>query len=339
MQYHVVSYGELPQKLRINGLPCRCKPGERYGLREAAEFRRDVWDYNYRCFGTRPMAEDLEKYGPWLTKTKPFFVEVEKHVYTRWCDLQKGKVVSEDKVLPKKIVVDYNNLTKIFDRFYFSNNLSNKSIRFVFDYMAPTYEANIDYGLNLRVNIKLIESIVNFDFPSGHSQSDQMKILDYGVGTGICTYAKPDVKNYKSDNWKIVGLDISKKMIDEARKKIQLNKEDPSYLLSEAHQIIGRKSHLPDKSFDAAMACFAVQYFLGLSPYAEIYRLLQDGAPFVCNVLKNKMNQTEELAKKAGLILQGDRQQLKLGRDVSDQPVMLLVFKKSSEHGKRIISP
>lgn len=346
MQYHVVSYyGELPRTLWINGSLCTCKHGG-YGPLDITDFTLEGWYYNYVCYGTSPRTKELYEHRSWLEEPdrEPFFVEIEKPVLE---ELEESKILyeqesegsseEETEVLPKKLNINKHDFARFFDRYYFKDKLTEKEIQFIFDYIAPTYEEDIDRNMNLDVNKKLIESIASFDLPSSHGQSEQVKILDYGVGTGICADAKPDVENDKYDNWRIVGLDISNEMVKEAQKRRR--SQNPKSILLETRQIKNGISypHLPDKSFDAAMACFTVQYFIDSQPYKEIYRLLKNGAPFVCNVLQNEIHKIEKNAKKAGLVPQGNCQQLEW--TVKEQPVMLLAFKKLGAHDVGIISP
>jgi ubiquinone/menaquinone biosynthesis C-methylase UbiE len=325
--YHVVSYKELPDKLRINGLPCKCKPGACYGPRSEEQFIWEVWDYIYKCYGSYPMAEELREHGPWLSKTKPFLVDVEKTVFSKL--IKEGKIRFEEELLPKDILIEGHKFNRVFDRYYLREVLKQKEIRFVFDYMAPTYEKDINYGMNLKVNKQILESIASFK-PSIFLGEGSVKILDYGVGTGICANAKPDIDKDKLSRLQIFGLDISKEMIKQAQQKKRSDKNCDS-ILTGAYEIKERRdgAHLlfPDKFFHAAMACFAVQYFLDVRPYREIYRLLKDGSPFVCNVLENEINRVESQAEKGGLILQKDHRQ-QLEYKVRTQPVFLLEFIK-----------
>ena len=321
MLYHVVSYKELPSRLRINGLPCTNKADAgQHLLRDAHEFHyQEASDYIYTCYGSRPRAPALHEYGPWLVETAPFFVEVERNEFAGW--------TKEDKVLPKEISIGQRKFVRAFDRYYFGVDLNDGEIRFVFDYMAPTYEADINYWMNLDVNGRLLDSIATFDLPMP-TGGKPVEILDYGVGTGICANAQCHLKEDTWGDWGIVGLDVSREMVKQARQKRR--EEDPESLLLDAYEIKEGVAPIPSASFSAAMACFTVQYFLDPRPYREIHRLLIQGAPFVCNVLLNEMNRIESYAKQVGLILQkGHRQELDY--EVRGQPVCLLAFIKEAK--------
>jgi ubiquinone/menaquinone biosynthesis C-methylase UbiE len=292
-----------------------CKHGSRKSPENPKEpLEEEQWRHIYVWYGAFQRAEELQEYESWLMETTPFLVEVERSIISRW--IQKGKV------LPKEIAINGRSFTRIFDRYYFGAHLVEKEIEFIFDYMAHTYEADIDYDMNLDVNIKLIESIATFVDPSKPA-----KIVDYGVGTGMCAKAIPDSGNDEYRDWGIVGLDLSKLMVDEARRKIYSREENPNSILWSVHQIGDMASFQDSESFNAAMACFAVQYFLDLRPYREIHRLLKPGAPFVCNALKNEIHRVENRAENVGLVPQRKRRQ-QLGYEVRTQPVVLLAFIK-----------
>lgn len=336
MRYHVVSYRELPSRLRINGLPFKCKSDKRaksgvwYDPRFAKNITCEVWDYNYVCYGDFPAAKELHGHGPWLANTHPFFMEIERPFQAQWAE-QDAAMLEEGKALSKAIKIENRTLTRAFDRYYFGDNLSTKEVQFIFDYMAPTYEADIDFGMNLAVNLRLMECIADSELP-GTTEGKSVKVLDYGVGTGICADAIPDDKAAKFRDWSIVGMDISSQMVRKALEKTSLT--IPTSVLKEVHLIGSASSHLPDKSFNAAMGCFVVHYFLDLQPYREISRLLMPKGLFVCNVFQNDIYKVESRTLRAGLKLQPDLRQTL--NKVRDQPTMLLGFIKEEESkGKR----
>ena len=337
MRYHVVSYREIPSRLRINGLPYKCKSDKSgksgklkvwYDPRFAKHVTCKVWDYNYVCYGDFPAAKELHQYGPWLANTAPFFMEIGRSFQAQWAT-QNPAILEEEKALSKAIEVENRTLTRAFDRYYFADNLSMKEVRFIFDYMAPTYEADIDLNMNLDINLKLMEYIADFEL-HGTAEDKSVKVLDYGVGTGICADAIPDSKAEKFRDWSIVGLDISSRMVREALEKAR--PVIPTSILKEVHLIDSVSSHLSDKSFNAAMACFTVHYFLDLGPYREISRLLMRKGLFVCNVLRNDMYKVEGIAEKVDLEPHHHQQ---LDYEVRNQPVMLLAFIKEEESKRR----
>lgn len=331
MQYRLISY-QLPNRLNINGLQCKCKPTARRGPLDHKKFQKKVWEYFYSCYRTIPKAKELNGNSSWLLKRKPFLVDVEKSLFRKLT--KKGQNLNDKKieVLPEKILFEDYELTRKFDRYYLRERPTKKEISFVFDYMAPTYEEDIDYGMNLNANRQILEIIANFELPI-YPDDESVKILDFGVGTGISANAKPDIKKDNLPPLEIEGFDISKQMIEKAREKIRSNEKRTSLLVG-AYQIKEGKDGIvplfPDNYFHAAMACFAVDYFIGPRPYQEIYRLLKENAPFVCSVLGREAYEIIGHAKNVGFYpLQNFFKVLK--RKVKSQTVILLTFIKKKK--------
>jgi ubiquinone/menaquinone biosynthesis C-methylase UbiE len=310
MKFNLVSYLDMPPMLRINGLMNVRESVSR--PREAAKaegFDLQVQDHVYVRYGTRPKAEDLHDCGLWLQNELPFFFEVEEEVRVGWGQL-----------LPEEVILDGQKFTRTFDRYYFGQELKEKHIEFVFDYMAPTYDADIEMGMNLDINGKLLERIAEVEsVPPGI-----VKVLDYGAGTGICADAQPQVKEEKHLYWEITGLDISRLMLAKAREKLYSATDNPDSLLYEVKLV--EDTMFAEESFDAAMACFTVHYFLDSKPYKNIYDSLKPKRPFVCNVSQNKILEIENRVKQVGFHLVGDRHILSY--EVKGQSVAILTFIK-----------
>lgn len=288
MQYHVVSYGKLPLKLRINGLSCSCKsnnPPIFYGIENKDGADCEVWGYYFSRYGEYPRAQELYDYGPWLAKTDPFFVEIEMSEFMRMKD--------DGSSLPRIINIENRIFTRFFDRYFLMNELKQDEIEFFFDYMAPTYNADITYEMNFEMNQMLLSYIAML------VQKRPLNILDFGIGTAVCASAMPEVEGMNETDWNVTGLDISKLMVEEAKKVLYKDKSHDHSILKNVHQIKNNEAtFINDCNFDAAMACFTIQYFLDLQPYKEIYRLLKWSAPFVCNVFRNDISKVEEDANK-----------------------------------------
>jgi len=313
MKYNLVSYSDMPARLRINGLVYQ--KGYVYKPRKATKaegFDLPVQDHGYVCYGTRPRATELYDYGPWLQSEPPFFFEVERPIFVRW------------ELLPKEVILDGRKFTKAFDRYYLGPEPSEEQIQFLFDYMAPTYDAEIDMEMNLDVNEKLLERIAEVESVTSRT----VKVLDYGVGTGICANARPQVKEGEHYHWEITGLDISRLMLEEAKEKLYSKVDNRDSLLHKVMEVKNAMSSEEEASFDAAMACFTVHYFLDIKPCENIYRFLKPGRPFVCNVRENEIRETENRIEKVGFLLDEDRRTL--SHEVRGELVVILTFIKPS---------
>jgi len=146
---------------------------------------------------------------------------------------------------------------------YKYSNLSKKQqIANMFDTIAGEYDnlnRVISFGIDIKWRNRVVQ-IVRDQKPSN--------ILDIATGTGDLA-----INLMKSGADKIVGLDISKGMLDIGRKKIKSKK------LSEFIQmVIGDSENLPfdDNSFDAITVAFGVRNFENLEKgLSEILRVLK----------------------------------------------------------------
>jgi len=321
MKYHLVAYGKLPLKLRINGLSFSCKlnnPAILYGPRILDGLEYQVWGYDFSRYGEYPRITELSEYGPWLAKTAPFFIEIEISEIIR--------INKIGNVLPKLIIIGDRVFTRSFDRYFIASELKQNEIEFIFDYMAPSYNDDITYKMNLDINRNLLTKIIK------KTNKSYIKILDFGVGTGVCSNAIPKKMEGRNESEiYIIGLDISKLMVKEAMKVLYKEDINEYSILKEVHQIRDNKAtFLQDGYFDAAMSCFTNQYFLDLQPYKEIYRLLKNGAIYVCNVFRNEIDKVEKETRKAGFdSLKELRHETKY--IVRKQPIYILTFIKQSE--------
>lgn len=146
---------------------------------------------------------------------------------------------------------------------YKDSNLSKKQqIANMFDTISGEYD-NLNRVISFGIDIKWRNNVVQ-------KVRDQKpsNILDIATGTGDLA-----INLAKTGADKIVGLDISKGMLDIGRKKIKSKK------LSEFIQmVIGDSENLPfgDNSFDAITVAFGVRNFENLEKgLSEILRVLK----------------------------------------------------------------
>ncbi len=108
------------------------------------------------------------------------------------------------------------------------------------------------------------------------------KVLDIGCGAGFFEAALPE--------FDIIGLDSSKEMLMEARKR-----SDKKFVLGSAEQM-----SFPDKSFDAAFAVTTLEF---LDDYRkavkEISRVLRSNGKFVAMILNTKSKYFRSRAERA----------------------------------------
>ena len=134
---------------------------------------------------------------------------------------------------------------------YKDSNLSKKQqITNMFDTISVEYD-NLNRVISFGIDVKWRNNVVQI-------VKDQKpnNILDIATGTGDLA-----INLVKTGADKIVGLDISKGMLDIGRKKIKSKK------LSEIIQmVIGDSENLPfgDNSFDAITVAFGVRNFENL---------------------------------------------------------------------------
>ncbi len=138
----------------------------------------------------------------------------------------------------------------------------------MFDTISKNYDGLnrvISFGIDIKWRNKVVAIV-------GNSKPEQ--VLDIATGTGdlAISLAKTEAK-------RIVGLDISKGMLEIGKKKIQEKK-----LNQTIEMVIGDSENLSfeDNSFDAVTVAFGVRNFENLEKgLAEIYRVLKPGGIFV----------------------------------------------------------
>ncbi|MFT5942076.1 MAG: demethylmenaquinone methyltransferase/2-methoxy-6-polyprenyl-1,4-benzoquinol methylase [Sediminicola sp.] len=138
--------------------------------------------------------------------------------------------------------------------------------------MFDTISANYD-GLNrvisFGIDIKWRKRVVAI-----LKAKQPQNILDIATGTGDLA-----INLVETGAKKIVGLDISKGMLEVGKKKINEKK-----LTNTIEMVVGDSEDLPfqENTFDAVTVAFGVRNFDNLEKgLAEIYRVLQSGGTFV----------------------------------------------------------
>ena len=149
-----------------------------------------------------------------------------------------------------------------------SKDNKKEQVRDMFDNISTNYDGLnrvISFGIDQSWRKKVIKLI---------NDSEANSVIDIATGTGdlAIALAKVKIKN-------VIGLDISKGMLDVGRKKIKkLNLED------KIDMVQGDSENLPfdDNSFDAATVAFGVRNFENLDKgLQEINRVIKPGGLFV----------------------------------------------------------
>ena len=139
----------------------------------------------------------------------------------------------------------------------------------MFDTISEDYDGlnrMISFGIDVKWRKKEVTLV---------GQANPKKVLDIATGTGdlAINIAK------KTQDAKIIGLDISKGMLEVGKEKI--SKEN---LSENIEMILGDSENIPfeDNSFDAITVAFGVRNFETLEKgLAEIYRVLKPKGVFV----------------------------------------------------------
>ena len=156
---------------------------------------------------------------------------------------------------------------------YKDSSLSKKEqVTKMFDEVSSNYDflnRILTFGLDIRWRIKVVKIVNN------HSKNkENKKFLDIATGTGDLAIMLAKIKDSK-----IIGLDISKGMLDVGIKKVKDKNLD-----KQIDMVLGDSEKLPfnDDTFDAITVGFGVRNFedldLGLQ---EIHRVLKKDGVFV----------------------------------------------------------
>jgi demethylmenaquinone methyltransferase / 2-methoxy-6-polyprenyl-1,4-benzoquinol methylase len=152
---------------------------------------------------------------------------------------------------------------------YKDSDLSKKEqVTKMFDTISGDYDGLnrvISFGIDIKWRKKVVQIV---------KDSKPKTILDIATGTGDLA-----INLAETDAEKIVGLDISRGMLDVGVEKIKKKNLD-----SKIEMVLGDSEHLPfsDSSFDAITVAFGVRNFENLeSGLKEILRVLKPGGTFV----------------------------------------------------------
>lgn len=138
----------------------------------------------------------------------------------------------------------------------------------MFDTISGNYDGLnrvISFGIDIKWRNRVVAIL---------KKKQPQSILDIATGTGDLA-----IKMVKTGAKKIVGLDISKGMLDVGIAKINKKK-----LATTIEMLVGDSENLPfpDSSFDAITVAFGVRNFENLNlGLAEIYRVLKPSGTFV----------------------------------------------------------
>ncbi len=193
-------------------------------------------------------------------------------------------------------------------------DLTEKDIISVFDDLAPRYNDLIEKDLNERVVERVFRYIqrrhlcprqpeakknsrnhqIAMTLPEKHWRSDTeenqsatsiMKVLDYGVGTGL-SYA---VYKRRHEETKVrialSGCDVSPRMLEICR---HLHPE------FDVRQCSYASTPYENAEFDVVMAIFVTHYFWDIRPYKEIFRILKPEGLLVFNAHNGSLHSPTE---------------------------------------------
>lgn len=110
------------------------------------------------------------------------------------------------------------------------------------------------------------------------SLSEGSKIIDVGCGTGNFSI-KLAKKHYD-----VVGIDISKTMLDIARKKVECQSLDIEFINMDAYHL-----EFEDESFDGAISMASFEFFKKPEKIIEeIFRIIKRGSPVVVGIINRE---------------------------------------------------
>jgi len=169
-----------------------------------------------------------------------------------------------DLPLPPMAKYSHDNITP------FANKASKKEqVSEMFNNLAPRYDIMnrvLSVGIDRSWRKKAIQWL---------KQEHPRHILD--IATGTADMAIMAAKMLKPET--ITGIDISEKMLEVGRKKIEKEQLGTKIELLRGD---GETINFPDNSFDAGMVAFGVRNFENLDKgLKEIFRVLRPGARLV----------------------------------------------------------
>ncbi len=147
-------------------------------------------------------------------------------------------------------------------------NSRKEQVTEMFDNISGNYDFMnriMTFGIDVKWRKKVVEMV---------KETRPEKILDIATGTGDFAIMLAEIKPEK-----IVGLDISKGMLEVGKQKVK-----QKGLENLIEMVLGDSENLPfeDNSFDAVTVGFGVRNFENLDKgLQEIYRVLKPGGIFV----------------------------------------------------------
>ena len=221
---------------------------------DRSELPQDLEDWNEeRLERVIKGWSELFQFGYWYPEDEePFFAVLSRP----YLDLPRQLILGPEP---------YDVLQRQFDRIYVLHPYENTTemLTAYYDHLAPIYESEelIDPFYKKALIQRLCdETKVNI-------QAEE-RILDLGVGTGFSRFVIPADRIY--------GVDFSEKMCFQARRNgiraCQANAEESLPFI--------------DDFFDASIASYTAHCFQSAMPYAEMKRVLKDGARVAFNLYK-----------------------------------------------------
>jgi demethylmenaquinone methyltransferase/2-methoxy-6-polyprenyl-1,4-benzoquinol methylase len=149
-----------------------------------------------------------------------------------------------------------------------SNSSKKEQVTHMFDAISGNYDGLnrvISFGIDITWRNRVVALL---------KKKQPQTILDIATGTGDLA-----IKMIETGAQKIVGLDISKGMLEVGKKKVVAQKLEHTI-----EMMLGDSENLPfaDATFDAVTVAFGVRNFENLEVgLSEIYRVLKPSGTFV----------------------------------------------------------
>ena len=141
-------------------------------------------------------------------------------------------------------------------------------VRQMFDGISPSYDL-MNRIISFGIDIKWRKNVVALLLPK-----KPKKILDVATGTGDLAFALA-----KTQATEIIGIDISKGMLDSGRKKVTKSRWDVKIKMEIGDS---EKIAYPANYFDAVTVAFGVRNFENLDKgLSEIFRVLRPGGDLI----------------------------------------------------------
>lgn len=181
--------------------------------------------------------------------------------------------MAQPVTIPREITVSGRRFTRRCENYFLPLDASAADVESLFDYMAPSYEAVTDTGLNSIIARRLLREGVQHIMIS---DTTQPRMLDFGCGLGATWRALQDLSGSVPEyqGVELYGCDISKAMVDLSRQRGFIRACQSQY----AHTAFG------GEIFDVVIAMFVMHYFIDDAPLAEIARILKPEGLFIASL-------------------------------------------------------